>query len=68
MITVVNTGEVNQYIISIEVQNSNGSVIAKGNFNHGTNQCSNMSHSKEITLDQRYDIELDIEKGRVAIF
>ena len=68
MITVVNTGKVNQYIISIEVQNNKGQVIAKGNYNHGVQQCTEMTHTNLITLNERYDIELDIEKGRVAIY
>ena len=66
--TVVNTGIIDEYTISIEVNNSDGVMIAKGEYGHKIHRCSNMSHTSAITLNERYDIELDIEHGRVVIF
>lgn len=62
------TARINEDKIAIEVI-VKGQVVATGTYFHAVQQCINMSHnSKLITLDQRYDVELDIEKGRVAIY
>tara|TARA_R110000744_G_scaffold135510_1_gene244933 strand:- start:130 stop:339 length:210 start_codon:yes stop_codon:yes gene_type:complete len=62
------TARINEDKIMVEVI-VKGQVVATGIYFHAVNQCIDMSHnSKLITLDQRYDIELDIEKGRTIIY
>jgi len=62
------TARINEDKIAIEVI-VKGQVVATGVYFHAVKQCIEMSHnSKLITLDERYNIELDIEKGRTIIY
>lgn len=66
--TAVQTRRINEDVITIEVDVM-GIVIAEGFFNHATNQCYDWNVvGNRISRDEMFDLELDVEYGRLIVY